>query len=354
MSVRALLVWVVAWLALALPAGAQGFAGLGTDAEGFARVLPDRPLTFPADHGAHPGFRIEWWYVTANLTGADGQDYGIQWTLFRSALAPGDDGGARGWETPQLWMGHAALTTPDAHLFGERLARGGVGQAGVETAPFRAWIDGWAMAGAPDLRTLTLTAATPAFSYDLRLATEHAPVPHGAGGYSVKSEGGQASHYYSQPFYTVDGTLDIDGRTVPVTGQAWLDREWSSQPLAGDQEGWDWLSLHLSDGRKLMAFQLRSAAGAPYTSGTLISPDGTPHPLGPGAIILTAGATAPVAGRRVPVGWRVEVPGEAIDVTVAAINPGAWMGTLFAYWEGPVRIGGSHGGRGYLEMTGYR
>jgi predicted secreted hydrolase len=29
------------------------------------------------------------------------------------------------------------------------------------------------------------------------------------------------------------------------------------------------------------------------------------------------------------------------------------MGLGFAYWEGPVRIEGSHGGRGYLEMTGY-
>ncbi|MCB1313749.1 MAG: iron ABC transporter permease, partial [Sedimentitalea sp.] len=105
-------------------AGAQGFAGLGTDAEGFAMPSRDRALVFPQDHGPHPDFRIEWWYLTATLTGADGQDYGIQWTLFRSALAP--ETGA-GWASPQLWMGHAAVTGEDLHLVEERLARGGIG-----------------------------------------------------------------------------------------------------------------------------------------------------------------------------------------------------------------------------------
>jgi predicted secreted hydrolase len=47
------------------------------------------------------------------------------------------------------------------------------------------------------------------------------------------------------------------------------------------------------------------------------------------------------------------VPGKSIDVTVEALNPDAWMALSVPYWEGPVRISGSHGGRGYLEMTGY-
>ena len=52
-------------------ARAQGFAGLGENAEGFAAVVPGRTFAFPADHGPHPEFRIEWWYVTANLKDAD-------------------------------------------------------------------------------------------------------------------------------------------------------------------------------------------------------------------------------------------------------------------------------------------
>ncbi len=124
---------------------AQGFAGMGTSAEGYALPDPDTRFQFPRDHGPHPDFRIEWWYLTANLTGADGTDYGLQWTLFRSALAPGDQGD--GWDSPQFWMGHAAITTPDAHFVTERFARGGIGQAGVTADPFSAWIDDWAMTG---------------------------------------------------------------------------------------------------------------------------------------------------------------------------------------------------------------
>ena len=76
-------------------AQAQGFAGLGADVGGFALVVPGKPIVFPADHGAHPDFRVEWWYVTANLNDAQGHSYGVQWTLFRQAVGPGD--ATEGW-----------------------------------------------------------------------------------------------------------------------------------------------------------------------------------------------------------------------------------------------------------------
>ena len=340
-------------LLLPLPALAQGFAGLGATADGFA--LPERrELVFPADHGAHPAFRVEWWYLTATLTGTDGTDYGAQWTLFRTALAP-DDG--KGWGSPQVWMGHAAVTTPDRHFVAERLARGGIGQAGVTALPFAAWIDDWQMTGADAakgdaLDHLGLTARGTEFGYALDLVAEGPIVPQGDRGYSVKSAKGQASHYYSQPFYRVAGRLDLPGGAVPVTGRAWLDREWSSQPLAADQTGWDWFSLMFDDGARLMAFRLRDG-GAGFTSATWIAADGTPSPLSPGALTLTPLERAEVAGRDLPVSWRLELPARDLDVTVRAPNPQAWMAVSVPYWEGPIRIEGSRSGRGYLEMTGY-
>jgi len=337
------------FLFAALPAHGQGYAGLGSAADdGFAAPDPDTRLAFPRDHGPHPDFRIEWWYLTANLTGPDGTEYGVQWTLFRSALAPGEAGG---WSSPQVWMGHAAATTPEHHYFAERLARGGIGQAGVTAAPFAAWIDDWRMQGA-DLDALRLTARGAEFAYDLALDAEGPLVLHGADGYSVKSADGQASHYYSQPAYRVSGTLTLPSGAVKVTGRGWLDREWSSQPLAPDQSGWDWFSLSFDSGARMMAFRLRGDRGD-FISGTWIAPDGRATPLAPGALQVEPVKSAPVSGRRVPVHWRLTLPSRSLAVEVSALNTQSWMGTRFAYWEGPVRVTGSHRGRGYLEMTGY-
>src|SRR5579872_3804177 len=226
---------------------AQGFAGLGMSGDGFAPVIPGRKLVFPADHGQHPDFRIEWWYVTANLSDPDGVAYGAQWTLFRQAMRPGPQ--AEGWANQQIWMGHAAVTRADTHRFAEAFARGGVGQAGAEAAPFQAWIDAWQMRGqegmdSTSLSPLELSAAAADFAYALRLRADHPLVLQGEAGYSIKSAQGQASYYYSQPYFRARGHITIDDGPVNVTGQAWMDREWSSQPLASNQTGWDWLSLH--------------------------------------------------------------------------------------------------------------
>lgn len=331
------------------PLHAQGFAGLGTSAEGFA--LPDRAkvLAFPADHGPHPDFRIEWWYLTALLAGPDGREYGLQWTLFRTALAPGE---ADGWQSPQIWMGHAAVTTPDTHHVAERFARGGVGQAGVMADPFNAWIDEWAMVG-PDMNNLTVSAQGADFGYEIEIGTEKPIVLQGDRGYSVKSADGHASHYYSQPFYEAEGTLRLPEGPVSVRGTAWLDREWSSQPLSEDQTGWDWFSLSFEDGERMMGFRLRERDGGAFTAATWIASDGTPTPYPDGRFSAEPITNDTVAGRDVPIRWRLRLPDKGLDVTVSALNNQSWMDTAFPYWEGPISMEGTHSGRGYLEMTGY-
>jgi predicted secreted hydrolase len=328
---------------------AQGFAGLGTQAEGFSEAQPGKTFVFPQDHGAHPEYRIEWWYLTANLRDATGREYGLQWTLFRTAVAPYTE---EGWQSPQLWMGHAAVTTPERHFVAERLARDGIGQAGVIAEPFEAWIDDWRMAG-PSFDDMVLTARGADFAYDMALEARGPLVFHGDGGYSLKSASGRASYYYSQPFFDISGTLTLPEGEVEVTGTAWLDREWASQLLAEDQVSWDWFSMVFDSGDRLMGFNLHSEEDATFTAATWITPDGTPTPYPDGAFRADPLATSPVAGRAVPTRWRVRLPDRGVDVEVTAINPDAWMETSVPYWEGPVRIEGSHGGRGYLEMTGY-
>ena len=337
-------------------AHAQGFAGLGEDAEGFSSVVPGRKFTFPADHGPHPNFRIEWWYVTANLLDTSGAPLGIQWTLFRHALQPGPQ--AEGWANQQIWMGHAAVTRAETHRYSEKFSRGGIGQAGVEPAPLQAWIDSWQMRGLDGMRAgqiapLELNASGSDFEYALRLDADRALVLQGDGGYSRKSLREQASYYYSQPFFKASGHVSIEDKSVEVHGQAWMDREWSSQPLASDQSGWDWLSLHMSSGEKLMLYRLRQNDGQNYASGNWILPDGTSRQIASAEITMPPKSFAEIANRKLPTIWDIAIPALGLNIECVPLNAKSWMGTSVAYWEGPISFAGSHKGVGYLEMTGY-
>lgn len=331
-----LLVWLPCF------AIAQGFAGLGTDAENFA--LPQRgyEFEFPQDHGPHNDFRIEWWYVTANLESEDGTSYGIQWTLFRNALEPSE---ANGWGLEQVYMGHAALTTPDEHFAAERYGRGGTGQAGGTSTELDAWIDDWT------LTEQAISAKGQDFAFDLSIMDFGALVFHGDEGYSVKSSQGQASHYYSAPFIKVEGTLSLPKGEVKVSGNAWLDREWSSQPLSSDQTGWDWFSISFDSGEKLMGFLLRGSSD--FTQATWIGADGQVEAFENGSFQAKPLKWSGTSGPKVPTVWKVTLPAKEIDVTVSALNPDAWLSVSIPYWEGPVTVAGTKSGRGYLEMTGY-
>ena len=261
---------------------AQGFAGLGTDADGFAVPEPGKRFEFPLDYGAHPDYRIEWWYLTANLTGPDGADYGLQWTLFRSALAPGE---AEGWNSPQMcWpcRGYKRVDTLRHGAFRPRRHRPG----GSHGQALRSRIDDWQMSG-DSFDRLRVTATGKDFAYDIALRAHGPLVLHGEHGYSVKSAKGQASYYYSQPFLTVEGTITLPTGAVPVRGTAWLDREWSSQPLAQNQAGWDWFSLSFDTGEKLMGFSLRDTRSGAFTSATWIAENGATTSYGPGNLVAT-------------------------------------------------------------------
>jgi predicted secreted hydrolase len=346
----------LALLSLPKPALAQGFAGLGGSAAGFSAVVPGRTFSFPADHGAHPDFRIEWWYLTANLMDSAGARYGAQWTLFRNAMRPGNE--RQGWADQQLWMGHAAVTTSSTHRFSETFARGGVGQAGVEAKPFAAWIDAWEMRGSDQTDAMTvspldLRASAVNFSYALHLTADRPLILQGERGYSKKSEREQASYYYSQPFFKAAGHLAIDDKPIEVTGQAWMDREWSSQPLAPDQTGWDWFALHFESGEKLMLYRMRQSDGHHYASANWIFPDGKTRQFQSTEIEMTPKAPVEIERHRLPVAWHVAIPPLALSIDCTALNPKSWMGTSVSYWEGPISFAGSHSGVGYLEMTGY-
>lgn len=352
------------FIALANTAFADDYQLLRADPTGYDRARPGQPIEFPADHLPHPDFRIEWWYLTANLSDRNGEQWGLQWTLFRQAMTPNDDPG--GWASKQVWMAHAALSTPDGHRYAERFARGGIGQAGValnNNGDFNAWLDDWQWTGSDgSLFPGSLEVSFDTIDLTLTLNSNTPWVLQGDAGYHQKSDLGQASHYYSQPHIQIEGELKIDGETLSVSGPGWLDREWSSQPLAPNQPGWDWFSLHFDDGSALMVYQLRNDNGDPWLSGTWIDADGQSRSLEREAIELIPESFTTLTlnngqQKNLPLAWTLRLPQRSQSWRISAPRPNSWLATLFPYWEGPVTAtaqnDASANGVGYLELTGY-
>jgi predicted secreted hydrolase len=348
-----------------LQAHAQDTLGdMRAEGLGYARVVPGKAFEFPRDHGAHPDFRIEWWYLTANLTDQSGREWGLQWTLFRQALSPGP--AQEGWHSNQMWMAHAAITTPAGHFHEQRFARGGIGQAGVnrigQDGYFNAWMDDWQWRSqGADMFPAELSFSVDGREVSMLLEANGEWVANGDNGYSQKSAQGQASYYYSQPHIRVSGVVDDGLQQFDLAGQGWLDREWSSQALADDQPGWDWFSLHLDDGRKLMIYQVRQNDGDHWLSGSLIDTDGTARSLVRDDIELNAQRTGRIATgvdetRELPMEWRLALVDRDRGWRIRPLYDEQWMDTSYPYWEGVVLVEderGERAGVGYMELTGY-
>ena len=344
---------------------------LGGDSAGFARALAPVPIAFPTDHGPHPGYRTEWWYVTGNLATAEGRRFGYQLTFFRVALAPQPAERQSPWAANQVYMAHFALTDVDGGRFRayERFARAAHGLAGAQAEPVRVWLEDWsaeASPGAqepfPGLPALRLRAAEGDIALDLLVESQKPAVLQGERGLSQKgAEPGNASYYYSLTRLATSGTVRMGEQAFGVTGGSWLDREWGTSALGPDQVGWDWFALQLDDGREVMFYRLRRRDGTtdPFSGGTLVAPDGTAR-----RIQATDVRAEPLdywqspRGGRYPARWRLAVPGEALELEVAPYLPDQELDVTVRYWEGAVKVTGTSSGRsvrgeGYLEMTGY-
>lgn len=342
--------------------------GERSDDAAFERAVAPRPFLFPDDHGAHPAFRSEWWYLTCVLADEAGHEYGVQFTLFRQGLprrtANQPD---NPWTLDQAWLAHFAVTDVrmTRHTEYERLSRDHPALAGVvpvdpesNNSGMRLFIDDWMMEIGQGAASLSVSerGSEGEWRADLALTATLPVIPQGEAGLSRKSEG-QASYYYSWSRLRIDGALTRNGEAIVVKGLGWFDHEWSTSVLTDEQIGWAWFSLHLDDGRSLMVFRLRHR-------------DGTRDPFDHGVIVDEAGRFAPLAatdfqlepqvewkgpdGVVWPIEWMLTLPDQKLRIRAAI--PDQRMLTRIPYWEGVVHALGEDGestGSGYMELTGY-
>lgn len=336
----------------------------GGSGEGFARAMNPPDLEFPADHGPHPEFRNEWWYFTGNLFDGEGRHFGFELTFFRFGLEPPGDEALRESGPPTIWMGHFALTDTAAGQFhaGERLARGDPALAFATAMPLEVRVEDWHLS-APSRRSVRLRAEDGGYSIDLILDGIDAIMLQGDRGLDRKGpEPGNASFYYSAPRLAARGEVSTaDTGAHRVTGTAWLDREWGTSALSPGVVGWDWFALQLSDGRDLMYYRLRESNGDPsrFSAGSLRNVAGEVARLDTVDAVPVSYWTSPTTGVRYPVGWRLRIAREELDLVVSPTLPNQELDLAVRYWEGAVTVAGTSAGRpvsgqGYLELAGYQ
>lgn len=331
-------------------------------------ALPGYRFEFPRDNFSHPDFQTEWWYTTGNLSTEDGRQFGFELTFFRQGVDR-SLGKTNPWDVQDIYLAHLALSDIDGQRFyhTERTNRAGPGIAGIDSASGRIWNANWELTW-DAAGVATLQAIDDRFSFSLRFESAKSPVIHGENGVSQKgASAGQASHYISYTRLRTTGAITVDGKTVQVSGLSWMDHEFFSNSLGGDQTGWDWLSLQFADNTELMLYRFRRKDGSldRFSSGTFIDARGNATHLAFSDFTLTPLGetwTSRASHATYPMAWKIEIPRLFFTGTVSTRLKSQELSgkTSLAptYWEGAIRVTGERDkapiqGIGYLEMTGY-
>ena len=346
---------------LLLATAALPVAGPARGAVRYPVVTP-RPLVFPRDHGAHPDYRTEWWYLTGQLD-VQPQPVGVQITFFR-ARTPIDPANPSRFAAQQLVIAHAAIADParGSLLKDERVARAGFGVVQAAQADTDVRLDRWRLRREADGR---YACEVPARGFTLRFtATPTQPLLlQGRDGFSQKGpQPGQASFYYSQPQLVLDAQIERDGRTLAARGRAWLDHEWSTAVLDDSGAGWDWIGMNLDDGSALTAFDIRrKGGGAPVYGYASLRAAGSTRVqvVAPEHVRFEPVERwrSPRTRAEWPVAQRITVGQRVFETRplLADQELDSRASTGAVYWEGASTLweNGRRVGAGYLEMTGY-
>lgn len=324
---------------------------------------------FPKDHGSHPEFRTEWWYFTGNLTNPSKKRFGYQLTFFRQGVLFKANDSSHPWAIRDVYLAHLTLTDVSSGQFwyADRASRKGPGLAGASEEGMHVWLLNW-MAKMDGSR-IRLEARYQDMELSLDLIPQKPLVFHGKNGLSQKGPmEGQASYYFSYTDLEVKGFIKtpLSQTSIRANGISWFDHEFGSNQLTPNQAGWDWFSLHLSDGQDLMIYFLRRKDGTvePSSSGTLVTRSGDAIHLKLSEINIEVLDywKSPRSGGKYPSRWRMKVPSARIEMEISSLVPSQELltggSTGVIYWEGAVAGKGTSAGKpmtceGYVELTGY-
>jgi predicted secreted hydrolase len=323
--------------------------------ERFPGDAPDRPLIFPADHGAHPKAAAETWDFAGWLRDGSGRDYAFRLSFTRLGLRPEPPERPSAWAAPAAYRGLFALADGSTGRFHsiERYERVALGLSGFDGETGRLWLDDWAMRVRPDAAAgFTLRAETGGDAVDLELTgLKPAVIPEGF------PSGGGNLRAYLQSRLDVTGTVTADGQTRPATGSAWLNHAWGRLLPPGGQVALDRFQVQLDDGRELLILRLRRRDGSaePLDRGMLIGADGRAEPLQSKDVKLEPAGwwTSPKSRVRYPVRWTLRLPSLNAELSLTPLVENQETQGAFRAWSGAVRVTGTATGNRPVSGVGF-
>lgn len=329
-------------------------------------IVPNMQYEFPRDHGSHPEYRTEWWYVTGNIESEDDRPFGYQLTFFRQGMMPDPPlRGESNLRPRQIFFAHFAIADIQTGRFlhTKRFRRPGGGLAWASEETLDVGLEDWYMRMNEE-ESFDLYALDPEqdFEIDFQLQPIKPLVFQGIDGFSRKGyDEGNASSYLSWTRMDTKGTLRIGKNSFEIQGQTWFDHEWGTSQLGEGVVGWDWFGLRLDDQRELMIYQLRDEEGraTEHSAGTLVHADGSSTHLTQSDFTIESLQTwkSPITKGEYPSEWIIRIPSQNMDLRIETLIDDAELNdnetSTVVYWEGPVNVSGTVTGQGYAELTGY-
>lgn len=121
---------------------------------------------------------------------------------------------------------------------------------------------------------------------------------------------GGLTYHYALPTMTTTGTITIDGETVDVGGNSWLDRQWGSSRSFGETAWkWVWFGICLDDGTRLSCWDLLEPDRR-HRFATVLSPNGAHEVVALEPTVERASRvwTSPETGHVYPTSWVAHMP----------------------------------------------
>lgn len=300
-------------------------------------------VSLPEDDAPHQA-KMEWWYYNGHLTTESGKRFSFHYTTFIVT------------DLISHLVKHVSLSDHQTNqrFTDQRRTTVGIDFASATSDGFDFKMDNWTMTGKNGHDQLVV--ATNQFSFNLTLTSTLPPVLHGEEGIILLEQAG-SSYYYSRTRMAISGTVKIGKKIEAVKGIAWFDHQWGD--FTTNQLSWDWFSLQLDSGEDVMLYQLRDKSDNPILYTGSVTQNGITEVLSSKDFTLIPGKkwTSKKTGIGYPISWTIQIPKWNMDIKTHGLMESsefdAMLSTYNIYWEGAVKIEGTHTGTGFMELYGY-